>query len=269
MPPEVAAAWITVGGIVITAAITAAVTMYIAHKQRQSERQKHLADTALEIKKEILIQAVKGCNEMLDSIGTFLNTTRTLIDQTKMFQEGVSKMIVAEAVASWDVIEAGDRLILGAGPKVFGLMPTRVRLDELQHQLNAGLQIREETRVESAQLLEQQQLALIKKDLDLFDSIKIAYDGKLKLMSVMDRDNEERRKNLDAERAKTISDPVRARSELDQLRAAYISAVRKDIQADKPGDDTYLKVKTANPEKREELLRSLRKTVREIAGGDR
>ena len=86
--------------LLMTGLLGLAVTGGVALWQLRSQREEAARDRALTLKKEVLLEAVRGAYEVHTAIGALGNLATTPEEIGKTYQTGASKLVAAGAVAS-------------------------------------------------------------------------------------------------------------------------------------------------------------------------
>jgi hypothetical protein len=134
--PDVQAALVGNLGIVVGALVTVIVTAYIATRQFRHERVEKAKDRALEVKKEVLLEGVRGAQQLLSGIGAFSNMTRSPEQIVAEIQQGIGRITVAGAVGNLETVAAGKDLVDSAGPIFMDLIARRKPLDDIKQDID-------------------------------------------------------------------------------------------------------------------------------------
>lgn len=124
MNPSVEAAYIGGGAAILVVLVTA----LIAIRQLQHDRDQRAADRALQAKRELLVDALKGAI-VLSSLPSQLTRAEVDVEQVgAKFVESHSRISASSAVASLEVIERGSALVDLAGRAFTTAMTVRALL---------------------------------------------------------------------------------------------------------------------------------------------
>lgn len=230
--PDVQAALVGNFGIVLGAMITVVVTAVIATRQFRHERVEKTKDRALEIKKEVLLDGVRGAQQLLSGIASFSNLSRAPEQITSDIQSGIGLMTVAGAVASQKTVEAGRALVEAAGPVVIEFIGRRKPLDEMQHELQIIQKQIDQVSGDNRMVLELQRQAIMASHDDEAKFHSSVFEENHKhFMALIDaRDSLIR--SLERKQVPLVREAVEAQARLSEKLRELIAQVRIDMGID-------------------------------------
>lgn len=108
--------------------VTAGVTLW----QLRAQRIEAAKDRALALKKEVLLDAVRGAYEVYSSLGALAEADATLDQVRKNYRLGAGKLFAASGVASLQTVESGKRFLMESGPRFLSLLVEKWPVEKLR-----------------------------------------------------------------------------------------------------------------------------------------
>lgn len=150
---DVQAALIGNLGIVVGALLTMIVTAVIATRQFRHERLEKAKDRALELKKEVLLDGVRGAQSALSSLGALASMDKRIEDTLAEFQSGMGRIHTASVVASPNTVQAGKEFVDKVGPFFLRLLAKRRPVQDIQTDSNSKRTIIDKILADNSSLL--------------------------------------------------------------------------------------------------------------------
>ena len=230
--PDVKAALIGNLGIVAAAIVTVVATAIFATRQFRHERREKAKDRALEVKKDVLLDGVRGAQQLLFSVGSFGNVSRTPEQITGDFQAGLGLLTTAGAVASVRTVKKITELTERAGPLVLKLMSLRRPLDDLHSELGVVNQEIENLTSENRRIVEMQRTAIAGRNAAEAQFHNECFQAGHSAFSNALNRRVELTAQLECAQVPLISESLRRQAELAEIVRELVAEVRIDIQVD-------------------------------------
>lgn len=229
---DVQAALIGNAGIVLTTLLTLGVTGWIAARQFRHERKERAADRALELKKEILLEGVRGAQAVLGSIGSIGTLNRSIEEILPDWLSGLGKIHTASAVANTETIRAGKDFVEHAGPVFLRLMAMRKPVEEIQNKLSFRTKQINDLFEDNQMLLARQRDAGVANNKEQVEKLGLLLNANFSRFDELDRDRDELWATMNPQHVELVRAGIRFQSELAPLLRKLIASVRLDIGVD-------------------------------------
>lgn len=238
--PDVQAALIGNVGITLVALLTIIGTALVATRQFSHERMEKAKDRALELKKELLVEGIRGASLALSSIGQISSVERDVALISSDFQEGMRRMTEASAVANIATVSAGTALTEKLGPAFIRSLARRISVETNYHKLTVLQGQFDELIADASRINELVRQQLVDGDIEKVKMLQAQGGFIQKHIEDCNRDLREVRENLRVQRPALGDFVLNQQISLSADLRKLIARVRQDIGVD--GDEEqYMK----------------------------
>jgi hypothetical protein len=227
-------------GIVAVAMLSLFGTGWFASKQLKHDREEKSKDRALELKKELLIQGVRGAQEMIGALSSAADLKLELSAISAKFQNGSAALVAASAVADIRTVAAGRSFVEEAGPAMMRVIAARVPAMMCQSDFDINQKIVADNNAETQRLLLVQKDAILDKNDARFESLRKLIESNRQLHETWMEEGDEiqqRLMPLVIDLGKSIANEVKA---LTPLMNALTAEVRRDVGIDSEDPSGFL-----------------------------
>lgn len=260
---DILAALIGNAGLIAATLITITATARFTARQFKHERIEKAKDRALEIKKELLIDAVRGAQLLVGSIASVSNLERSVVEIGDAFQEGCGKLFAGAPVASVSSAKAGTNLVRVAGPLMMKCLTKRWPVESVKTDVQLNSKFLEQRMTDNENLITLQRDAIAASDENKARKLQPFIDGGSNLAKELMEERDLAQAQLDPLRNALTLECATASQKLTELIADFITEVRRDIGVGEGDSDEFRKSIAMDPEPMSKSLDDLIKTINE------
>jgi hypothetical protein len=232
---DVQAALIGNLGIVFAALLTMIVTAVIATRQFRHERKEKAKDRALELKKEVLLDGVRGAQSALSSLGA-IASLKKIEDALSDFQSGMGRIHTASVVANSDTVRAGKEFIDKVGPFFLRLVAERSPVESMQTNFNLKRQMIDSIIAENKLLLSRQRDAAVSGNADEATKLGAVLQMNFSRFDELDKEADALWAEFQPRHIELIRTGLEMQAEVAPLLRNLIASVRIDIGVDETSE---------------------------------
>lgn len=200
----------------------AGATAWVALTQYRLQR-------ALEVKKEVLLESVRGAFGASANLGALSDLERSLPDISAYFTSCLTKITVAGAVADIPTVKAGTALLNGLGPAYLKMLAARHPVESLRDELLNVESLRERQHSDNARYFGMQEQALAAGDNEKFNNIQIMFAAGTKAHAELVRERDQLDEKLTPMRRQLVAHLIDSQADIQPLIRKYVACVRRDI----------------------------------------
>lgn len=266
--PDVTAALVGNLGLISATLITVAGTAAFTAKQFRHERTEKAKDRALELKKELLFQGVRGAQEIMSALSSGSALDLEISALTSRFQNGSSDLVTASSVADVRTVSAGRDFVEAAGPALMRIMTKRAPAMVIHSQIAVGQKLLGNQNLEVQRLLNVQRDAIANGETARVQTLRSLIESGRDLADRMSESNDTLYDRLNSEilaLSRTIISEVRG---LAPLVNKLVAAVRLDVGVDSRESDSFLSAAQVDLDQMEsefdKLLASMKENLQRV-----
>lgn len=202
--------------------LAAGVTAWVALKQYRLQR-------ALEVKKEVLLESVRGAFGAAASLGAFSDVERSLPEISAHFTGCLTKLTVAGAVADVSTVKAGTALLNALGPAYLKLLVARTPVESLHDEFLRVEAMRERQHSDNVRYFGMQEQAMAAGDSGKFNNVQVMFAAGTKAHADLVRERDDLNEKLLPMRKQLVVHMIDAQTAIQPLIRKYVACVRRDI----------------------------------------
>lgn len=252
--PEVQAALIGNAGITAAALLTVVGTALFAIRQYRLERKERARDQALEIKKEILFESVRGGSRALAAFAALTDLEKTVAAISSEFQLCLSSITVASAVGDINTVQKGRDLLNAIGPRFIQRAVARKELDVMHARIEHTQANMDSQLAENQTILGMQRDAIASNDKPRAEQTNALFQAAKNVFDMLDQERDKAIAAIDPPHQQFIRETMAEHSAVIPAFHAYIAAIRKDIGIDVGGPEEFLQATYIDPARPAKVL---------------
>lgn len=234
--PEVKAELFGNAVLLVTGLLGLVLTAVVTLVQLRSQREEAARDRALELKREVLLEAVRGAYEIQLAINA-LSTDIPLDAISDRYKTATSKLVAASAVASIETVTSGQTLLRSAAPTFMGLMVQRGPIELAMADFNISSSLVDKQISANQITVDLQRRAITEGEESAADILGNFFELGRKSFEDLALERDKNWKRLLELRRIYIPVVLRAQADLDAPFRDLIASIRVDVGIDKTKEE--------------------------------